>query len=110
MAAVSKAALLAARGIGTETVTLEGVGDVVVRPLTRGEVLALQKQGEQDPDVMEQKLLAIALVEPKLTEADVKEWQAVAPAGELEPITEAVERLSGLRRTEVKDQMKRFRG
>ena len=109
MAAISKEALLAKRDIGTETVTLEGIGDVVVRPLSRGEVVRLQKRGELDADVMEQKLLALAMVEPAMTEEEVAAWQDVAPAGEIAPIAEAIERISGLKQKEVKENIKQFR-
>jgi hypothetical protein len=69
--AVDKAALLATRDIGVETVEVDGFGSVKVRGLTRAEVLGIQKAGALDAAAMEQKLLAIALVEPALSEDEV---------------------------------------
>jgi hypothetical protein len=80
----------------TETVTIPDVGDVVVRALTRDEVISLQGKGELDVSELEQGLIALALVEPKLSKEDVAEWYTTAPAGELSPVTEAITKLSGL--------------
>lgn len=110
MSAVDKAALLAKRGIGTETVDLPGVGEVVVRGMSRAEALSMQKLGDLDAADMERRLLAVAMVEPALTEDEVRQWQEAAPAGELEPVTTAITRLSGLAVTAVKEEMKTFRG
>ena len=44
---------------------------------------------------MEKKLLSLAMVDPKLTEEEVGEWQAASAAGELEPVR-AIMELSGL--------------
>lgn len=106
-----KAKLLADRsGVGTETVDIDGVGKVTVRGLTRAEVLSIQQNGDLDAAEMERKLLAFAMVEPALTEDEVRQWQAVAPAGELEPISAAIQQLSGLAVKQVKAEMQRFRG
>lgn len=110
MAAVDKAALLASRGFGTESVPVGEVGEVVVRGLSRAEVLGLQSAGDLDATEMERKLVSLAMVDPALTEDEVGEWQKVAPAGELEPISEAIQRLSGLAVKAVKAEMQRFRG
>lgn len=111
MAAVDKSALLGKRTTAsTETVEVEGFGTFTVRGLTRGEALAMQKQGAMDAAVLEQQMLALALVDPVLTQDEVATWQTVAPAGELQPVTEAVERLSGLRTAAFKEEMQRFRG
>ena len=106
---IDKAALLASRGIGGETVEIPGVGEVKVRGLTRAEVLSIQND-DLDAAGMERKLLAFAMVEPQLTEDEVAEWQKVAPAGELEPISDAIQKLSGLAVKQVKAEMRRFRG
>ena len=104
---IDKEALLRAR-FGEEEVEIPGVGAVRVRPLTRAE--ALRVRGEElDVAVMEQRLIAAALVEPKLTEAEVAQWQESAPAGELEPVINAIVRLSGLTVEAPKEAMRTFR-
>lgn len=104
---IDKAALLKQR-FGEEEVEIPGVGTVRVRALTRGE--ALQVQGvESDVAELERKLIAWAMVEPKLTENEVKTWQDSSPAGELQTITEAIVRLSGMEQHAQREAMKKFR-
>lgn len=109
MSFIGKDALLAKAGIETEDVEIPGKGTVQVRGLTRSEALGLQKLGELDALEMERKLVALAMVEPALTEDEVLTWQENSPAGELEPIAEAIQRLSGLVAKQVGAEMRRFR-
>lgn len=109
MGAVDKATLLAKRTGDRRTVTVPGLGDVVVRGLTRAEVLSIQSCGPTEAAEIEALLVSMAMVEPALSLDEVKQWQAVAPAGELEPISQAVQELSGLHTVAVKEQMQRFR-
>jgi hypothetical protein len=88
--------------VETETVPTR-FGDVVVRSLTRAQVLSIQKAGPIDAGLMERKLLAFALVEPKLSNAQISHWQKTSPAGELQGIVDAVNRLSGLETVEDED-------
>jgi len=104
--AISKDALLAARDNGTAVVELP-VGEVVVRGLTRKEALSLQKK-EMDVSEMEVRLLSMALVDPLLTEDEVRQLQSVSPAGELEPVSEKILELSGMKAEQVKESLKRF--
>jgi hypothetical protein len=85
-------------------VDVEG-GKVKVRPLTRGEVLILRGLGE-DPAKFERKLLAFAMVEPELTEAEVGQWQKNSPALEIEDVTDKVMDISGLKERAEKDAYK----
>lgn len=105
---IDKAALLASRGIGLVSVPLGELGEVKVRALTRAEALSFQ--GEHEAEDAEAKILAVALVEPKLTEDEVREWQKVAPAGELQPVVVAILKASGMEQDSPKEAMKRFRG
>ena len=41
-------------------------------------------------------MLALALLDPVLTEAEVGRWQKASTAGELEPVTNKVSELSGM--------------
>lgn len=105
---VDKAALLTAR-FGVEEVEIPGVGTVKVRPLSRTEALEI-KGVELDHGAMERKLLAWALLDPVLTEDEIGQWQASSPAGEMEIVTNAIIRLSGLTKDAPKDAMRSFRG
>lgn len=107
--AIDKATLLATRKVETEEVELPQLGGTVrVRALTRSE--ALQVRGTlRSEEEQERVLLAVAMVEPTMTEDEIGEWQAAAPAGELQPVAAAILRLSGLTQTAVKDAMRTFR-
>lgn len=103
---ITKEALAAPR-LEEDTVTLP-VGAVRVRALSRAEALRL-KGRDYAEDEFERVLLAAAMVEPKLTEDDVRAWQEASPAGELEPVTTAVLRLSGMAKAAAKEAMTSFR-
>jgi hypothetical protein len=95
MGTLDVGALLAER-FGVVDVELPTLGgSVKVRPLTRSEALKLRGV-ELEVDEMERQLLALAMVEPKLTEDQVRQWQDVSPAGELEPVAETIIRISGM--------------
>lgn len=93
---ILKERLLKAR-VPEATVTIEGVGDLRLRGLRRGEMFAIKKATDgKDLEAYEIKLLAVGVIEPKLTEAEVRRWYKAAPAGELEPVVEKLVELSGL--------------
>lgn len=83
-------------------VEIPGKGAVRVRGLTRGEVMRLRSQVKSIADAikrtaeLEAKTLAKAMVDPELTEAEVRQWQDASPAGEIEPVVQKVQELSGL--------------
>jgi hypothetical protein len=106
---IDKAALLARRAMdNTREVELSsGLGSVTVRGLTRKEALSVQGV-EMDEAEAERKLLAMALVDPVLTEDEIGQWQDNAPAGELVPVTDAVLDLSGMAADVTKAAMRRF--
>lgn len=90
-------------------VAIPGRGTVRVRALTRAE--ALEIRGVEIPVAhMERKLVSAAMVAPKLSEKDVDRWQRAAAAGELEPVTDAITELSGMKKTAGKEAVKTFRG
>lgn len=78
-----------------EEIELEGVGTIRVRALNRAEVLKVNNV-KMPITKMEQLLLSMAMVDPAMSEEDVKEWQEASGAGEIEKVTEVVQRLSGL--------------
>jgi hypothetical protein len=83
-------------------VEIPGVGTVRVRGLSRDEVLVVRKATDDayldGPRALtlERKLLAAAMLDPQLTEAEVGQWQKSAPAGELRPVVEKIQELSGM--------------
>lgn len=77
-----------------DDVDLPGVGTVRVRGLTRAEsMLVSELKGNA---VIERRVIAIGMVDPVLTEAEVGQWYRAAPAGELQQVAAAIQRLSGL--------------
>lgn len=108
--ALDKSKLLAVRTAETRDVEVPGFGTVTVRGLTRAEALRVQTADGMAVGDMEAYLVATALVDPEMSLDEVKQWQAVSPVGELQPVSEAVQELSGLAVNAVKDQIKDFRG
>lgn len=95
MARVTADQLTTPHGLDEEEVPIPHLGgDVLVRGLTRGEVL--RAQGANGTAAIEQRMVSIGLVDPKMTAEQVKAWQESSNAGELEPVTRVIQRLSGL--------------
>lgn len=108
MGHISKENLLKAR-FGEEEVEIPDVGTVRVRGLTRGQALQLEGK-EMDAGLMERRLISLAMVEPKLTEEEVEQWQNNTLAGELQAVMEAIVRLSGMEAHAGKAAYQQFRG
>jgi hypothetical protein len=85
-----------------------GMGVVRVRGLSRAEALEVQKIADAGTLMLERRMLALAMVRPRMSEGKVREWQEVAPAGELEPVTDKVQELSGMAETSAKDIYRRL--
>lgn len=94
---------------GEQEIEIDGVGSVRIRALTRAEVLSI-KGREFDAADLERKLLAMAMLEPKLTEDEVKQWQEASTAGELQEVADAVIKLSGMEKIAAKEAYRQFRG
>lgn len=94
---MDKAALLAAaaEALPAEDVEIPGVGSVRVRGLSRAESLIVGK-AEGDPTATERAILRFGLVDPALTEAEIRDWLKVAPNAHVDPVTKAIARLSGM--------------
>lgn len=75
-------------------------GVVVVRGLTRAEVLgikAMRAKGDIDVAAYEAHIVSLALVSPPMTVEEVQRWQAIDKAGgALGDVTDAITELSGL--------------
>lgn len=106
---MDKAALLKPR-FKEQDIDLEGVGTVRIRALTREEMLNIGAGAELPAVEFERKMLALAMVDPALSEDEVAQWQRASPAGEMAPILEAVNELSGIRQNAAKEAYKSVRG
>jgi hypothetical protein len=75
-------------------------GPVVIKPLSRGEVLALNDargSGKLTLAQFEAQMVSKALVHPPMTPAEVEMWQGVDKAGGvLAEVTDKVSEISGL--------------
>lgn len=102
-----KARLLADRvTANTGTVEIEGVGPVTVRGLTRFEFAMLNKRHPEVGQQQEAETIAICMVDPPLTVADVEQWQKSAPAMELNTVAAKINELSGIAKGADKEAYK----
>lgn len=93
---MDKAVLLKPR-LTEEVVEIPGLGEVRVRALSRAEVMDLQEGRERRGQLgTEAWCLAVGLVDPVLTEEEATELLQASPGAELQPVVDAVFRLSGL--------------
>lgn len=88
-------AKLLARRLGQDDVPIPGVGTVTVRSLSRDEVLHIRAMTGTLAE-QERWMLATCMVEPTLTEEEARQWMTGSNAGELEPVTDKIAKLSGL--------------
>jgi hypothetical protein len=84
-----------ARKIGKGTATLPDGSTVAIRGLTRDEVLAAQEGTDTSAD-RDNALVALGMIDPKLSIEDVAAWAAAGDAGDLVAVSEAIQELSGL--------------
>ena len=97
-----------------EDVELPGVGTVRVRALNRGESLKIGRSVKSEADAarriaqLERKIIAVGMVDPVLTEDEVARWQEASPAGELTPVVEKIQELSGMTPGAAKEAYKAF--
>lgn len=78
--------------LAEEVVEIPGLGEVLVRALSRSElhtVRAIRDDADRDAYV-----LARAIVAPALTDDDARALGLASPGNELDPVFEAVNRLS----------------
>lgn len=90
-------------------VVIPGVGEVMVRGLTRHEVLALAAL-KDDQCALEQRIVHLGLVDPALSEDDVAAWFLSAPAGYTDLIVDEVSRLSAMSKEAPKSGLPGVRG
>lgn len=105
---IDKEAFLKATAPET-SVELPGLGTVKVRGLSRSEAVSLAPL-KDDTGALERRILILGLVDPALTEDELKAWYDSAPAGLVDPIIAAIERLSGLGKGAPKSDVPRVPG
>lgn len=105
MSHVDISKLLAAR-LPEKDVEIEGVGTIRVRGLTRG--LAILVADTDGTAKRERLILRHGLVDPVLTDEDVKAWMESAPAGEVDKVVTEIARLSGMLPESEKEAVQRF--
>lgn len=111
MTVVSKDALRGKRaettsGFPEALVPVGGLGDVRVRGLSRFE--AMHVQGMNNTVQREIETISLAMVDPAMDPAEVREWMKAGGAGEFEPVSQEIQRLSGMDRDAAKKAYKEF--
>lgn len=94
-----KARLLARRnetpsGMPEADVDVPGIGTVRVRGMNRDETMAVGKI--VDHAQRDHHIIAIGMVDPRMSVSEVREWATVATGGELEAVSRRIGELSGL--------------
>jgi hypothetical protein len=89
-----------------EDVDIPGVGTIRVRGLSRHE--GIHVGAANGTEASERRAIACGMVDPAMTEEEVGRWQRAAPAGELDPVSEAITRLSGMAPESAKEAVKTF--
>lgn len=104
-----KSRLLAPRattpsGMPEADVEVPGMGTVRVRGLSRLE--AIHVQSARGTAAIERRMLALAMVDPPMTEAEVGAWQRASEAGEMDPVSNKVNELSKMDSGAAKEAMR----
>jgi hypothetical protein len=88
---------LVTRDLPTDEVELpSGRGSVLVRGLTRTEAITVTKEAGEDPELLERHGMAIGMVDPVMTLADVAEWQGNGLAADVQAAAFRISELSNL--------------
>lgn len=81
-------------GMPEDDVEIPGMGTVRVRALSRKEALATQVI--ESVSERTAHIIALAMVDPRMSVSEVRQWMDVAIAGELEPVDGMIAELSGM--------------
>jgi len=77
-----------------EAIQIPGVGMVLVRGLSRHEAIVMQSV--KGVSAQERIMLRFGMVDPEISEEEAGQWQNASPAGEIEPVTMLITKLSGM--------------
>lgn len=88
----------------TAELEIDGVGTVVVRGLSRWEMIHLQKLAD-NRHKQDAAALAIAMVEPTLTDDEATAWQRAGGWAEIEAIAQKINELSGIGKGAAKSDL-----
>lgn len=102
---MDKSKLLASR-LPEKDIDIEGVGTLRVRGLTRG--LAILVADTDGTAKRERLIIRHGLVDPVLTDNEIKEWMEAAPSGEVDQVVTEIARLSGMLPDSEKEAVQRF--
>lgn len=81
-----------------ETIELHNGMIVLIKPLTRKQALQFGRTKRMQRDIFEQKILAMAMVQPKMTAAQVSAWQDRDKAnGDIYKISKRIIEISGMK-------------
>lgn len=97
---VNKEDLLAKR-FGVEDLDVPELGVFKIKALTRAQALEFRDK-EIPVAEAEQRIVSLAVVDPKLSEEDVAELQEHLPAGLLTPLLDRIAELSGMKKEATK--------
>lgn len=103
-------------GMSEDDVEVPGLGTVRVRGLSRFEILVARKATDNEANIdgpralmLERKMVAAAMVDPPMTEAEVGTWQKVGSANEIGVVVDKIRELSGLDEGAPKEAYKSVR-
>jgi hypothetical protein len=102
---MDKSQLLASR-VGAEPYEIPGQGTITIRGLSREQMHEAGTHVDEGVAGMEAAMLAHGLVDPELTVDEARQWQANSPAGEIQPIVERINVLSGVAGASQKEAYK----
>lgn len=106
---MDKTKLLNQGTLAEEDVEIPDVGTIRVRALSRYEIMLAGKTTGDDAMAMEQAMLAMAMVDPKMTKAEIAQWQKVSPIGQMQAVVHKVNELSGVNKESQKEAYKSLR-
>lgn len=101
---IDKATLLVGAALPTAEVEIPRKGTVLVRALTRAEMLSIP--GELSVLEVECKMISMGMTNPQLTESEVAEWQASSPVDEMTLVVRKINELGGIGRDADKSAYK----
>jgi hypothetical protein len=105
-----KAKLTADRVSGrTMPLEIPDVGTIVIRALSRHEMMESGRRFDGDPLAQERYILSRAIVDPELAEHDIAAWQKGSAPGEINEVAKAVNAMSGIGPDAAKEQYKSLR-